>query len=125
MCCICINAKMEPEKLAEFTSITIIPDNSPNKGIDYSDIPHMICQQCFKAEKTKIQNSLAEPVPNINDLKNEEDNNNNIANKDDIVILKCNICRRKHNTNKKDWDPKKKKEKEENVCCNMNHCIIY
>lgn len=122
MCCICVNIKLDPETLGSFHSIPVLQENSPNKGIDYSNIPHMICQNCFKAEKAKISISLTSKSSSSSQPKrdNEEQKENKAQiGKEDIVMLKCNICKKKHSTEKKSWNAKESP----NTCCNTE-CVI-
>ena len=60
--------------------------------IDYSDVDHIVCLECFKRNRNK-------KIKRINDVE--------------YKVIFCNICGIKHYSNMKEWD----KWDRNDICC--------
>ena len=66
-------------------------------GIDYSDVDHIVCLECYKKNRNKR-------VKRINDVE--------------YKVIFCNICGIRHYSNMKEWDKWDRNE----ICCK---CLIF
>ena len=70
-------------------------DFEEEKGIDYTDSPHIICFGCYKKNKNAKTKSIDEV---------------------EYKVITCNICGIRHYVSMKDWDKWHKND----VCCKCN-----
>lgn len=79
------DGKMIPSPLGKYSIIKIKQENDKNRGIDYLDIPHLICSECALKERKKQEEKLNNKKATKGKSKNEEPNS-----------IICKICRKKH-----------------------------
>mgnify|MGYP004449696435 CR=1 FL=1 len=79
-----------------------VKEDEYDKDIDYSNVQHSICFECFK--KTASKNRNGNYTQNFNNKEYQ--------------VVKCNICGIKHLIDQEEWDEHDKSE----TCCK---CIVY
>ena len=97
--------KRTVSQVEKYKVVRIQQENGNNKGIEYSDVPHVICLSCYEKEKEN---------ENINKAK--EKKKKVMVIEDKKLVMTCKICRKKHNIIND--------VKEDGKCCGGG-CIIF
>ena len=88
--------------------IKIKKENASGKGLNYSDIAHVMCIDCYYKRKKKEMDSEDKLIQSDNDLRNKKEKDKKIN---------CSICCKTH------YIDFNSLEKNERGCCNA--CFIY
>ena len=94
--------KVTVSTVEKYKVIKVKQINEANRGIDFIDMPHVICMECFEKEKEKAKQNVK-----------PKGKNNNSSN-----TLPCKLCKRKHIVGKFD------DSREDGKCCGGG-CIIF
>ena len=94
-----------------FRTIKLKKENSPGKGLYYSDIEHIMCEKCYYETCYKSNHKLEQ------DSDDDDVVDHNKKKQDDILFkIHCNICKKSHLMNFI--------QSNNRGCCN-DGCFIY
>ena len=94
--------KVTVTTVEKYKVIKVKQINEANRGIDFIDMPHVICMECYEKEKEKAKTNVK-----------QKGKNNNSSN-----TLPCKLCKRRHIVGKFD------DSREDGKCCGGG-CIIF
>ena len=101
--------KFEDLKI-KFRTIKLKKENASGKGLNYSDIDHIICEKCYyeTISKKKVNYDSDDDLENPNTKKQQKNN---------VLKIYCNICKKTHLMNLD--------ESKTGGCCKNNGCNVF
>ena len=103
--------KFESLKI-KYRTIKLRKENASGKGLNYSDIDHIICEKCYYETSSKNKNKVNYDFDD--DLENQ---NTKKQQKNNVLKIYCNICKKTHLMNLD--------ESNTGGCCENNKCNVF